>query len=390
MTLFVDQTCGPLLVDVINEFALSGERVILFCGELKEANIKLNSDVIIIRSSKYRRETSFRRLTSWGSFSINIFFFILFSRRITTVIAVTNPPFVPLITGLLAKWKRLPFYIIIYDLYPDALSQVTGSAKTSLIYKFWSNLNMHFFSRAQRIFTISESMKDAIGFYVDRKIISVIHNWADTDYIRPHNKQTNPFIINHHLHDKKIVLYAGNMGLTHDLESLIEAAAFLRASQDIIFLMIGDGSKKQKLTSLANEKRLSNIIFLPYQEADMFPFAMASADIGIVTLGSGAESISLPSKTYTTMAAGLCLVAIAASASELGTIIREDGVGIVCPPNQPLLLAEIIKNTLEDVPKLSQFKARSLAASKKYNKENAKDYMREVHKIRMKNVSGNY
>jgi glycosyltransferase involved in cell wall biosynthesis len=375
--LFADQSPGPLMVDIINAFAEEKNHIKLFAGEVIEANSRLNPGVTVLSSFKYKRETPGKRISTWLLFSVNLFFYLLFSTNLKAIIAVTNPPFAPFVANWMARFKRIPFYLIVYDLYPDALAQVGILRSDNWLFKFWSRQNTIIFSRAEKIFAISETMKKAIAAYISPTKICVIHNWADTDYLKPVSKSFNPFISKNGFEGKRIILYSGNMGLTHDLESVVHAAQILKNQPDIIFVLIGEGAKKAKLRQLVTELEISNVVFLPYQDVSMFPFAMASANIGIVTLGNGAEGISVPSKTYTNMAAGLCIIAVANESSELGSIIREHQVGTLCEPNNPVLLASTIDGLLNNSDQLNNFRSNSLKAAQNYSKKNAKIYLKE-------------
>jgi glycosyltransferase involved in cell wall biosynthesis len=375
MTLFVDQTPGPLMIDIVNGFAVESE-VKLFSGRVIEANVKLRNDVKMVQSVPYRRNTPFSRIMTWMAFSVHCFFF-MFAYRFERIIVVTNPPFAPIITWLVSRITKTPYFVILYDLYPDAAQQVGLFSRTSYFFSAWTKINRAVFGDARKIFTISETMKNAVSQYVSHDRVTTIHNWADTSYIKPIPKQENSFLTRHQLQGKRIVLYAGNMGLTHDLESLIDAARLMVNRHDVVFILVGDGSKKRKLTQMATG--MTNVIFLPYQDTASFPELMAAADIGVVTLGTGAEGISVPSKTYTNMAAGLCLLAISEEDSELAEIIERHGVGMRCPPHNPTLLNETICQLLNSEETLEAYKMKSLHAVTFFTKANVQDYLTHVN-----------
>jgi glycosyltransferase involved in cell wall biosynthesis len=377
MVLFIDQTPGPLMVDILNVFAKDGTDSALFSGEVKEANIKLNTSVKVIKSVKYNRESSINRISTWLLFSIHLILYLLFSKKVKAIIAITNPPIAPIIASWFGRLRKIPVFFIIYDLYPDALIQLGICSRENWLIRFWERQNQISFLRTEKIFTISETMKNAIVKYVLPINVCVIHNWADSDYLKPISKFENPFISENGFEGKRIILYSGNMGLTHDLESVVQAAHILKNQRDVVFVFVGEGAKKAKLKQLVAELEISNVVFLPYQDASMFPYSMASADIGIVTLGKGAEGISVPSKTYTNMAAGLCIIAVAIESSELGSIIRQHQVGRICEPDKPVLLAKTIGELLSDTVMLDNFKSNSLRASESYSRENAELYLKE-------------
>lgn len=378
--LLVNQHTVPVFIDVVNAFAEKHPATILFTGYIEEGGKPVSKNVKVVKSFPYRRATSFARLSSWILFSAHYFFYLLLKwRKPGKILVVSNPPVAPMITGLISRVRNIPFFILIFDLYPDALAQAGFIGEKSLIYRLWEKFNLRTFKKAEKVFTLSDSMRDAVLKYLpDGKSVKVIHNWADLSYIRPVDKAKNPFLERHGLYGKKIVLYSGNMGLTHDLESLVGAAEILRSEDDIAFIFIGDGGKKTLLQNMVSTMKLKNVIFLPYQDSTDFPLAMAAADIGVVTLGKGAEGISVPSKTYINLAAGLCLLAIAPAKSELSRLILAHKAGVICEPGDAAGVAQAISRLLSDEKLLEHYKAGALDASLKFTSENAHQYVLET------------
>lgn len=378
MILLVNQHSVPLIVDVANSFAESPHDIRLFTGYVETARIPLSKKVKTINSVTYDRRSKFTRAFSWMIFSAHYFFYLFFCKRPAVIVAVTNPPFTPFITAIVTSIRRIPFDVIVFDLYPDALDQSGISSHESTIYRAWQGGNRWMFRKARKVITLSHSMKQAIAAYVHPDKVKVIYNWADTEYIHPMDKKANPFIATHQLDGKLVVMYSGNMGYTHDLESLLEAAELLMTDARIAFVLIGDGAKRKKLEEITRRKRISNVLLLPFQKGTDFPLAMAAADIGIVTLGSGGEGISVPSKTYVNMAAGLAIIAISPANSELHRLIQQYGIGYGVPPGQSNILASLIRSLADNPEELLQFKGRSREASSEFTTANAQAYVNTV------------
>ena len=375
MTLLVNQHTVPVFTDVVNAFAEAGHETRLFTGYIEAGRKEVSKSVRIIHSLKYRRTSTLTRLLSWSLFGVHYFFYLLFCKKPSHLLVVTNPPIAVFITSMIARWRNIPFHVVVFDLYPEALDQAGLSSKDTWLYRRWQKENRKFFPKAASIITLSESMKHAVATYVDASRIHVIPNWADTDYIKPVDRSENSFITKHKLNNKFVVLYSGNMGLTHDLESLIEAAALLKEEKSIIFILIGEGGKRKKLEAIASQHQLQNVIFLPYQDAATFPLAMASADVGVVTLGTGAEGISVPSKTYVNMAAGLAIIAVSPANSELNRIVEHFSMGYVVLPNHAADIANHIRSLAQDPSELAGLKSRSRQAALHFTSANARQYV---------------
>jgi glycosyltransferase involved in cell wall biosynthesis len=379
MILLVNQHTVPVFTDVVNAFAK--DRVTrLITGYIQPGRAPISPSVRIIHSIAYNRSSAFSRFFSWTVFSTHYFFYLMFCKKPSHILVVSNPPTAPFITALVAGLRKIPFSIVVFDLYPEALQQAGMSSDKNWLFKRWQSNNRWTFKRAKSIITLSESMKAAVMKYVDALKVHIIFNWADTDYIKPVDRKQNLFAAKHQLNNKFVVLYSGNMGLTHDLESLIEAAHILEAEKNIFFLLIGEGGKRKKLEAVVTQKKLENVRFLPYQDAASFPLAMASADVGVVTLGTGAEGISVPSKTYVNMAAGLAIIAISPANSELNRIVEQFSLGYVVLPNQPARLAEHIRFLANNPEELSKLKSRSREASLNFTSANADKYVEHLNR----------
>ena len=174
--------------------------------------------------------------------------------------------------------------------------------------------------------------------------------------------------------DKKVIVYSGNMGHTHDLMTLMQTAKELQnIEKSFHFLFIGDGSQKESLQNFKKNHNLINVSFLPYQDPEVLPFSFASADFGVVSLGSGAESLSVPSKTFYLLSAGAAIIAITESGSEIESLINENNCGIsIRPKDQNKLIKFLLKSKEKDI-NLNKFNSRAL--SKKFTKENAKQFL---------------
>jgi glycosyltransferase involved in cell wall biosynthesis len=270
---------------------------------------------------------------------------------------------------------------VIYDLYPDALKQTGSLKKGSIVIRWITGFNKKLFLSAKSIITLSESMKTSILQYdVPEENIHFVHNWLINKDIKPREKQSNPFALKHNLADKKVVLYSGNMSLTHDLTSLVEAARILKDDKTVKFVFVGEGLKKKELVQKTQEYGLDNVLFLPYQRKDDFPFVISCADIGVVALGKGAEGVSVPSKTYSNLAAGLALLVIAPEGSELQRLIQNFDCGICCLPDNPQGVADQLRGLFNNENRLKRFQRNSFEASKNFTLENAKEYVRIINR----------
>ena len=152
---FINQDSGYLMIDIINYYSSAGYDCSLITGRLNVRNTPLNPKVRIEKIIKYNRTTTFNRLGTWLIGFLQIWFRLITRHRTHDLFIVSNPPFAPLLSLLVRNSCKL----MIFDVFPDALSELGYLSDKSIIIKCWRLANKKAFAKAADIFTISESMK---------------------------------------------------------------------------------------------------------------------------------------------------------------------------------------------------------------------------------------
>jgi len=368
--LIINQNSGYLTVDILNAYAKKYDKVVLIAGRISTVERQLNKNVRIQKIIKYNRENPFNRIFTWCIGSLQIFFLLLLRYQQYEVIYFTNPPMAYLSSLLLKN----SFSIIVYDTYPDALKNI-GINEKSIIYRLWSVSNKTLFKRADKIIALSNGMAERLSVYVEKGKIRVIPNWSGSDKFAPLIKEDNLFVTNNHMVGKFIVLYSGNMGITHNVETLIEVAKKLESKDKIHFLFIGEGDKKEKLQKKSHEYNLSNCTFLTWQHSSVLHYSLASADLAVITINKESAQLSVPSKTYNLLAVGSPLLCIAPENSELAALVHKYNNGN-CFDNTDLDgIAQFILTIAENEDLKMLYSRNSLNAAKDFHFSNALKYI---------------
>ena len=368
--LLINQSTGYLTIDIANVFAEEYDEVVLLAGSVGKSERELSSKVIVDNIIKYNRSSTLKRVGTWLISFIQILFKLIFRYREYEVIYVTNPP----LSYLASLFVKNSFSIIVFDSYPDALRNI-GIKENNWLYRLWSKWNKKLFQRSKWVYTLSEGMAEQLTTYVERKRIKVVPLWPSSDNFKPIKKEDNPFILKHNLQDKFVVMYSGNMGYTHSVETIIEVANLLKEVNDIHFLLIGDGMRKNGLVKMVQDYNINNCTFLDWQPIDTLPYSLASADIGVVTLNEETTQTSVPSKTFNLMAVGAPLLCIASERSEVAKIIDRYKNGAVFAASDIDIIATYVKSIFDDAIQKKVLSENSLKASKEFTKENAKKYI---------------
>lgn len=288
------------------------------------------------------------RMTNEITFFVVVFLYLLYRRfnGAETVFLPTSPTFLPLLAWPLSilGYRCIP---IVMDLYPDMAVELGYLSKNGVVYRVWEWMNRCAYHRADQTVVIGETMKSTLQEKYGRNCdIMVIHNWADGEVIKPQPKDENPFVREYGLQDELTILYSGNLGRHHDLESVIQAAARLdrdTLSTDLHFLFIGEGGKKEALQRMVTEQEISSVSFLPYQPREVLPNSLTAGDISIVTMEPGVEGLCVSSKFYTALASGTAILAIASPDSEIGKIVDQTDCGIRVDPKSPEKVVDAIR-----------------------------------------------
>jgi hypothetical protein len=264
---FINQDSGYLMIDIINAYVKAGYPCVLITGRLVERNIPLDNTVRIERMIKYNRKTTFTRLYTWIVGFIQIWRKVTFKFKKDNLFIVSNPPFAPLLPLVVKN----SFSLLIFDIYPDVLSELGYLSENSIIMKWWSKSNRKVFVNALNVFTITDSMKQVLQKYTGGKAIEVVSLWTDNTFLKPVDPAENPFLDKHRLSGKFIVLYSGNIGLSGDVDALIDVATEIQR-EDILFLIIGDGAKKEMIREKVKKLDLNVIILAARSRITLFPF----------------------------------------------------------------------------------------------------------------------
>jgi glycosyltransferase involved in cell wall biosynthesis len=201
--------------------------------------------------------------------------------------------------------------------------------------------------RADAVITLGEAMAARLvrkGARPDR--VHIVPNWADPDAIRPIPHEANPFRAAHGLDGKRVVLYSGNMGRGHDLETVLAAAESFRGRDDVVFLFIGDGAKKAMVSAAVRENPC--IRLLPYQPRETLSQSLSAADLHLVTQDANTEGLIEPSKLYGVMATGRPVLYVGPAGTEVAQTIRRERVGEVLANGDVRGTSAAIANLLGD------------------------------------------
>ena len=240
----------------------------------------------------------------------------------------------PPIQGLkmpLIKWlKRKPTIYNVQDIFPDSLVGTGLTHEGSLIWKIGRIVEKITYRYADKIIVISEDFKKNImakGVPEDK--IVVIYNWVDQNKVVDVPREENKLFDVYGLERSKFyITYNGNIGLTQNMDMLLDVAKELQEEyEDIHFVLVGNGAYLDEVKRKVADQQLENVHLLPFQPYEDISHVFSLGDASLVISKPGVGANSVPSKTWSIMSASRPVLANF-DENELKTIIENNHCGI--------------------------------------------------------------
>jgi putative colanic acid biosynthesis glycosyltransferase WcaI len=264
------------------------------------------------------------------------------------VVSLTDPPILGLAALVAARRAGARFVFLCEDIFPE-VAALLEDFHSATVNRMLDRINRYLLREADAVVALGDRMKRRLveekGAVPSR--VHVIHNWTDCEAIAPGPKD-NPFARANGLADRFVLMHSGNVGLSQNLDLLVEAAARLQSRDRLVIAVVGDGARRQTLQDQASRRGLTNIRFFPYQPKELLHDSFASADAFLVSLKPGLEGYIVPSKLYGILASGRPFVAAVDPSCEAATIAREYKCGTVAVPGDVDALVAAIATLYDD------------------------------------------
>jgi colanic acid biosynthesis glycosyl transferase WcaI len=281
--------------------------------------------------------------------------------RPDAVLAMSPPLTLGAAGWLAARRWRVPYVFNIQDVFPDVAVEL-GAITNRNVIRLASWLERWSYRRADAVTVLSDDLRDNLVAKIEGSVtdphdrIRVIPNFVDTERIRPRDPETGSYRRENGLAGRTVVMYAGNVGLSQSLELMVDAARALADRPEVVFVINGGGSARPELEQHAAD--LPNVRFVDFQPKERLGEVLAAADIHVVPLRRGLARSSVPSKTYSILAAGRPMVASVDEGTEVARVVEQAGAGLAVPPDDPAAFTAAVTKLI-DAPD----QARAMGAS---------------------------
>jgi colanic acid biosynthesis glycosyl transferase WcaI len=348
----VTVVCGPPLTGerVPRSTVHNGVRVV------RAAGTRFNPRRFVGRAANYLSYFASASLAGWR-----------LSRQ-DVVVALTDPPIIGL--AAVASQPRARFAFYCQDVFPEVaalLHDFRSPAADAML----TQVNRYLVRRADRVIALDDTMRRRLieGKGADAARVTVLHNWADPLMFTDAPRE-NPFRVAHQLKDRFVILHAGNIGLSQNLDIVLDAAEQLRDDPRVLFLFVGDGTARVPLARAVEERGLASTVkFLPYQKREEMRWSYAAADVCLISLRAGLSGVIVPSKLYSILAAGKPFVGAIDADSSVVRIAREHECGRVVCPDDATGLARAIRELAGNPRELAAMGCRARAAAAEFTRD---------------------
>lgn len=228
------------------------------------------------------------------------------------------------------KWiRRKPTIYNAQDIFPDSLVGTGLTKKGSLIWKIGRIVERITYRYSDKIIVISEDFKkNLLEKGVSEEKIVVVYNWVDEQAVVDIPREDNVLFDRYGLDRSKFyVTYNGNIGLTQNMDMLMEVAKSLEANEDIQFVLVGNGAYLDQVNKIISDRNISNVHLLPFQPYEDISYVFSLGDVSLVISKPGVGANSVPSKTWSIMSASRPVLANF-DENELRTIVEKNNCGI--------------------------------------------------------------
>lgn len=308
--------------------------------------------VLRIRVPEFSKENRLSRVKNILSYFWGAFFATFIVGPQKYVFAISQPPILGGLLGVIGKWVKHAKYIYnIQDFNPEQIMAV-GYFRNYILLKLLMTLDKFSCRQSDLIITVGNDLVDTVhARFKDKNVPNTvkIHNWMDERKVYPlpaEDENVQDFKRKYQLDNKYVVMYSGNIGLYYDLENILKALLPFKKGmtasgqecegvkttdgREVVFAFIGEGAALHTLMTYAQKNDFKNIKFIPYQNRENLIYSLNAADLHWCVSRKGIKGVSVPSKVYGIMAVGKPIIGVMEQNTEARFMIEQAKCGKCC------------------------------------------------------------
>ena len=228
------------------------------------------------------------------------------AKDVDCIYLASTPPIQGLLGAFIKKFRGIPFVYNLQDIFPDSLFNNGLANKGGILWKIGRMIENFTYKHADKIIVISEDFKrNIMAKGVPEEKIVVVYNWVDQNAVANVERENNKLFDKYNLDRLKFYIeYSGNIGLSQNMDMLLEVMEDLQDNYpDINLVLVGEGAYKAQVEKIVVDKKLNNVVMLPFQPYEDISYVFSLGDAGLVISKPGTGAASVPSKTWSIMSA---------------------------------------------------------------------------------------
>jgi colanic acid biosynthesis glycosyl transferase WcaI len=350
--LFINQFFWPdssatsqQLTDLTTSLAGKGHQVTVLCSEGGYATAASSTppagvNIVRVKTLRYVRG-KLGRVLSYFSFYISAMARGLTFPHQDVVVSLTTPPLISLLGTFIHYLRRSRHFVYEQDMYPDVavdLKMFKAGGVADHVVGALADLGRR---HADAVIALGPCMRDRLiarGIPAERIVIA--ENWASAAAIQPMPRPGDP--------SELVLLYSGNLGLAHDLDTLTGAIQQLKPMPGKLssfrFLFVGSGGRRKELEDFCLINEIHSVELRPYVSRDRLAEGLAAGDIGVVTQHNVCCGSVVPSKLYGILAAGRPVLFIGPKAATPAVVIQRHNCGWQIDPGDVAGLTRLLNH----------------------------------------------
>lgn len=311
--------------------------------------------VLRIRVPEFSKTNKISRVKNIVSYFLGAMLVTFKTGRQDYVFSISQPPILGGLLGVWGKWvKRAKYIYNIQDFNPEQVMAVSYS-KNPVILKTMMLFDKFSCRCSDLVITVGRDLVETMNMrFAGKKVpeTAFINNWIDDKEIYPlppNDKGVMEFRHKYGLEDKFVIMYSGNIGLYYDLDNLMKVMEKIKPGtraadgREVAFAFVGAGSMLGNLKKYASEKRMDNVLFIPYQDKDKLIYSLNAADVHWCVNARGIKGVSCPSKFYGIAAVAKPVLSVLENGSEVRLLIDDIRCGLSAEPGDYAMIEENLR-----------------------------------------------
>ena len=251
-------------------------------------------------------------------------------------------------------------YLLLKDIFPQNAVDIGMMSKTGVkgvLYKFFRAKEKKIYSISDYIGCMSQANVDYVIKHnpeIDPKIVEICPNSEEVEdksvdsetRVAIRQKYGIPL-------DKKVFVYGGNLGKPQGIDFLIQCMKSQKDSDQVYFLIVGDGTEYPKLETLFTEYPQNNVKLMRRLLKEDYDIMVGACDVGMLFLDNRFTIPNFPSRILSYMKAKIPVLACTDKNTDVGTVITEAGFGWWCESKDVQAFSDTVEKILSE--ELQQF-----------------------------------